>query len=239
MKASNTSVRLPGAKEPRLESWLRRASHDLRGNVATIEFALQGMKRLTPDAGTGLPQAEVLEILRRRTQVLKSDLDQVFLFLRLALLERVSVPADVPVDQVIRGAIDEFPEGQRGRFLYLPPEPMRQLVPGFLAGSALAQVLRNAIQFGTGPIHVVCTEMGGGVAIDVSNRGAGIPADARGEVFEPFVRGANSKGIPGLGLGLAIARLAVQTVEGTLDLVSGSADHTRFRLFVPVIKREG
>lgn len=237
MSAPKTSARLPGAKDPRLESWLRRASHDLRGNVATIEFALQGMKRFSGDAGTGLPQAEVLEILRRRTQVLKGDLDHVFLFLRLVLLEREAAAADVAVDQVIRAAIEELPENQRGRIQYLPAEPMRQLVPGFLAGSALRPVLKNAVLYGTGPVSVVCTEMNGGLALDVSNRGNGIPQDERGVLFEPFVRGANSRGIPGLGLGLAIARLSVQASGGSLDLVAWNPEDTRFRLFMPLTTR--
>lgn len=238
MSAPKTSARLPGAKDPRLESWLRRASHDLRGNVATIEFALQGMKRFSADAGTGLPQAEVLEILRRRTHVLKGDLDRVFLFLRLALLEQEEVIADMAVDQVIRVAIEELPENHRGRIQYLPAEPMRQLVPGFLVGAALESVLRNATLYGVGPVNVVCAKLNGGLALDVSNRGSGIPPEEHGVLFEPFVRGANSKGIPGMGLGLAIAQLSVQAAGGSLDLIAWNPEDTRFRLLIPLTTRK-
>ena len=131
MNTPKTPARLAGAKDPRLESWLRRASHDLRGNVATIEFALQGMKRFSADSATGLPQAEVLEILRRRTQVLKGDLDHVFLFLRLALLERVELPLE----------------------LDLPPLE-RSVRPTALA-RAVANLLDNARAHGQPPLRLV------------------------------------------------------------------------------------
>lgn len=237
MNTPKTPARLAGAKDPRLESWLRRASHDLRGNVATIEFALQGMKRFSADSATGLPQAEVLEILRRRTQVLKGDLDHVFLFLRLALLERVEAPADMTVDQVVRSAIEELPENHRGRVQYAPAVSMRQLVPGFQVGLGLGAVLRNAVLYGTGPVSVLCTEKNGVLELDVVNRGGGIPQDERGALFEPFVRGANSKGIPGLGLGLAIARYSLQAAQGSLDVIAWSPEDTRFRLTVPSMAR--
>ena len=39
------------------------------------------------------------------------------------------------------------------------------------------------------------------------------------------------------GMGLAIARLSVQAVEGSLDLVAWSPEDTRFRLFIPLTTR--
>lgn len=218
-----------------LEHWLRRGAHDLRGNVATIEFALQGLKRFSPEGG-GIPQGEVLEILRRRTGVLKGDIDQLFLFFRLALLPppEPKDPADTTPDRVLASVLQEVPEGQRSRLPSAAVCGSRKLVPGFLATAALAPVIRNALMYGSGPIGVSCTEVGEALMVDISNRGPGIPAEERGTIFAPFVRGVQTKPQPGMGLGLAVTRLALARFGGTVELISATPHDTRFRLQIPL-----
>lgn len=220
----------------KLERWLRRGAHDLRGNVATIEFALQGLKRFGPDAGS-MPQGEVLEILRRRTGVLKGDIDQLFLFLRLALLPPPELRdvADTTPEGVLAAVLKEIPEGQRGRLPAVAVCSSRALFPGFLAIAAVLPVIRNALQYGSGPIGMSCTEIGESVVLDVSNRGPGIPPDERETIFEPFVRGVQTKPQPGMGLGLAVARLAASRLGGSVELISATPQDTRFRVQLPLI----
>lgn len=214
-----------------LEHWLRRGAHDLRGNVATIEFALQGLKRFSPEGG-GIPQGEVLEILRRRTGALKGDIDQLFLFLRLSLVPppEPREAADTTPDRMWASVLQEIPEGQRNRLPVSAGCHSRKQVPGFLAMAALLPVVRNALQYGTGPIGISCTEIGESLVIDVSTRGPGIPVEERESIFEPFVRGVQTKPQPGMGLGLAVARLAVARAGGTVELISATTHDTRFRL---------
>ncbi len=218
-----------------LEHWLRRGAHDLRGNVATIEFALQGLKRFSPEGG-GIPQGEVLEILRRRTGALKGDIDQLFLFFRLALLPppEPKDPADSTPDRVLASVLQEVPEGQRNRLPVAAACGSRKQLPGFLAMAAVLPVVRNALQYGTGPIGISCSELGETLVIDVSNRGTGIPVDERESIFEPFVRGVQTKPQPGMGLGLAVARLASARIGGTLELISATPHDTHFRLQLPL-----
>ena len=64
----------------------------------------------------------------------------------------------------------------------------------------------------------------GVVVIDVEDNGAGIPADQREAVFEPFVR-LNEEGTRGAGLGLAAARSIARAHGGDiviLDAESGA-----------------
>ena len=65
----------------------------------------------------------------------------------------------------------------------------------------------------------------GSVAIEVSDRGAGIEAGERRKIFEPFVRGraAAARHVPGNGLGLSIVRRVAEGHGGTVD-VSTNAD---------------
>jgi hypothetical protein len=201
-----------------LEHWLRRGAHDLRGNVATIEFALQGLKRFSPEGG-GIPQG-----------------DQLFLFFRLSLLPppEPKDPADATPDRVLTSALQEVPEGQRNRLPAAVACGTRKLVPGFLASAAVLPVIRNALMYGSGPIGISCTEVEDCLVIDVSNRGPGIPAEERETIFAPFVRGVQTKPQPGMGLGLAVTRLALARMGGTVELISATQHDTRFRLKIPL-----
>ena len=218
-----------------LEHWLRRGAHDLRGNVATIEFALQGLTRFSPEGG-GVPQGEVLEILRRRTGVLKGDIDQLFLFLRLSLLPPTEPRevADTTPDRVLAAVFQEMPESQRNRLPTIAVCGSRKLFPGFLATAAVLPVIRNALQYGSGPIGMSCTEVGEALVLDVSNRGPGIPPEERETIFAPFVRGVQTRPQPGMGLGLAVARLASNRIGGSVELISATPHDTRFRLQLPL-----
>ena len=69
-------------------------------------------------------------------------------------------------------------------------------------------------------------------ASPVADTGVGIPEDDQGRIFEPFERGrhAASASVPGLGLGLTITRLLVETMGGDIALTSTPGAGTIFRV---------
>ncbi len=89
--------------------------------------------------------------------------------------------------------------------------------------SALQNLVENAIKYGDDGQTVRVVASGGGeLRVDVVNAGNGIaPADRR-RLFEPFFRGANGRetGVPGHGLGLAVARDDAHAHGGSRELVT-------------------
>jgi signal transduction histidine kinase len=73
------------------------------------------------------------------------------------------------------------------------------------------------------------------VAIGVRDRGLGIPVHEQREIFEKFVRGAESKArrIKGTGVGLAMVRHIVQAHGGEILLVSEPGQGSRFTILFP------
>ncbi|HIK21907.1 MAG TPA: PAS domain-containing sensor histidine kinase [Synechococcus sp. M44_DOE_062] len=86
----------------------------------------------------------------------------------------------------------------------------------------ILNLLDNAIKYGKpdSPIHVVLSEQGSQVRLEVYDHGPGLPEDQFELVFQPFYRTdtarARSKG--GTGLGLAIVRQIVEVHGGTIQL---------------------
>jgi signal transduction histidine kinase len=73
------------------------------------------------------------------------------------------------------------------------------------------------------------------VVIGVRDRGLGIPLHEQREIFEKFVRGADSKArrIKGTGIGLAMVRHIVQAHGGEILLVSQPGEGSRFSVLLP------
>jgi signal transduction histidine kinase len=96
-------------------------------------------------------------------------------------------------------------------------------------------LVANAIKFSPdgGKLRLALTREGDNAVLDVIDEGPGVPEADREKIFEPFYRSPASKGVAGVGLGLAIAREFVAAHRGTLDLVASEVG-THFRATLPL-----
>jgi signal transduction histidine kinase len=85
-----------------------------------------------------------------------------------------------------------------------------------LLGSALTNLVQNAVKFthagGVVVIRTAVTERT--LTIEVEDECGGLPTDRADELFKPFVQRSTDRS--GIGLGLAIARAAIEAHRGTL-----------------------
>ena len=72
---------------------------------------------------------------------------------------------------------------------------------------------------------------GPGVSIRVRDTGAGVPAELLPRLFEPFSKGATSRGS---GLGLASVRAICDQHGGTIDVETSAGAGTTFTLTFPL-----
>ncbi len=101
---------------------------------------------------------------------------------------------------------------------------------------ALLNVLLNALQH-AGAGGRVCAEVsrpGGRVRLDVCDTGAGIPREDRERIFEMFYTTRPQ----GTGLGLFLARTAVENNGGTLAVAESDGEGTRMRMEFPFAEKE-
>jgi signal transduction histidine kinase len=103
---------------------------------------------------------------------------------------------------------------------------------------ALMNLIHNAIKYtpNGGTITVEVHRMSSGqAAIEVRDTGPGIPAAHRDRIFDRFYRvdASRSREEGGVGLGLAIARWAVEANSGRIDLASDGRKGSSFRVLLP------
>ncbi|HEY6240231.1 MAG TPA: ATP-binding protein [Burkholderiales bacterium] len=71
-------------------------------------------------------------------------------------------------------------------------------------------------------------------AIEIQDRGIGIPVEDQPRMFESFHRASNVENRPGTGLGLAIVKKAVELHGGEISLTSAVGSGTRFTVILPL-----
>jgi heavy metal sensor kinase len=105
----------------------------------------------------------------------------------------------------------------------------------FVIRQAVINLVDNAIKFSPsgGRITIRVGETRDVATLDVADTGTGIAAAARDRIFDRFFRATQDGGETGAGLGLSIAKGAVEANGGRLTLVSSSEDGSTFRIALP------
>jgi two-component system OmpR family sensor kinase len=105
-----------------------------------------------------------------------------------------------------------------------------------LLSRAVCNLLGNARRYADARVVVQAARVGAMVTISVEDDGPGIPVAEREAVFAPFYRldRSRDRATGGFGLGLAIARKAVQLHGGTLAVEDGKMGGARLVISVPV-----
>jgi two-component system sensor histidine kinase KdpD len=113
----------------------------------------------------------------------------------------------------------------------LPPVPLDSL----LIEQVLVNLIENALTYtppGT-PIAIRARHEGESVAVEIADRGPGLPPGAENRVFDKFYRG-QSQGRGSVGLGLSICRGMVEAHGGRIDAANLPEGGAVFRFTLPL-----
>ena len=128
-----------------------------------------------------------------------------------------SVRRPIDLAQLVRDVTADF---QRGREIVVsvPSEPVRVRADAGRIRQVLANLLTNAAQYSPAetPIEVTLRATATKATVSVRDRGPGIPARERPQLFRRFARLSTAEGTRGSGLGLYICRSIVEEHGGEI-----------------------
>jgi two-component system osmolarity sensor histidine kinase EnvZ len=177
-------------------------SHDLRTPLARLRLALEMLEGDTA----------VREGIATDVEEIDSVIGQFLDYARGADEARV----ETDVDALLR----ELVEGYQRRALdvTLRTDAGRQSIAPTAVRRAVTNLVNNALRHGGAPIEVQAMRDGEGIAVEVLDRGPGIPASQIERLKQPFTRLNEARGAEGgAGLGLAIVDRIARAHGGSLD----------------------
>jgi signal transduction histidine kinase len=187
-------------------------AHELRNAVSTALIGFE-MIRKGKVAVDGRTAEVVTRALAHSTHLINQTLAETRLASGLTA-ERQRLRVSNLFAEVAAGA---FPERDIVIDLDVPPELDVVGDPRLLL-STLSNLLQNAIKFSRDHAHVIlrARHTGEGLCLEVEDRCGGLAEGASERFFQPFVQGSGDR--RGVGLGLAIARRAIEAHGGRIEV---------------------
>ncbi len=232
------TLRMLEADRDRLREFVADVSHELRTPIAALRMYTELQR-----------DGEVDEATRR--EFLDRSLDQIqrldWLSTNLLDLSRIDAgiyPLDMrtgdlrdPVQAVVQALSEAAVERGVALESTVPAEPVELRFDRERIVQLMTNLIGNAIKFTPrgGAISVRLEERPSDVLLEVTDTGAGIPADELPHIFERFYRGTNTgeARASGSGLGLAIVRSIVEMHDGQIELASEVGKGTQVRIILP------
>ncbi len=217
-------------------SFLAGVAHDLRNPIQALRLAASG-------AGSGaLPPERAqqrLAMAERQVERLGRMVDDLLDTTRIEAGHLDLHIGEHDIAELVREAVElHRPVSARHALeLQVPEHPTPIHCDATRISQVLNNLLSNAIKYspegGTVCIRVAPVEAGYCVA--VTDPGVGIPSSEKESIFEPFRRSSSTRGtIPGVGLGLAVARKILAAHGGSLDVESEPGRGSTFYARLPV-----
>ncbi|HEV2610226.1 MAG TPA: ATP-binding protein [Noviherbaspirillum sp.] len=215
---------------------LHSVSHEVRTPIARIEFSLE----LLRDAASA-------DEREKRIQLMEDDLRELnALINELLQLTRLDQPQAAQVQrfslaEALHDCAARLEHAFAGkRFVQELPDDLGDIAGDRrLIARAVGNLLANGAKYAQREVRLSAASApgrdGDWVEVAVDDDGPGIPPDARERIFEPFYRLDRSRDrtTGGFGLGLAIARKAVQLHGGTITVADSPLGGAKFILRLP------
>ncbi|MGH7440454.1 MAG: ATP-binding protein [Polyangiaceae bacterium] len=205
-------------------------THELRNPLSAAALAAVQLRPLAP-----ADWARLLDVLDRNLGRLATLIDNVLHAERLEAgkvepkITDVSL-GDVLAQPVINARMAAEAKGQRLLASYDPRISLRA-DPG-LVTSAVSNVLDNAVKYSDPGEIRMTTDVGDtSVTLHVYDQCPGLSEAELAVIFEPFERGLTRK--PGSGIGLAVARRAIEALGGSIGAESPGERGCHFWITLP------
>ena len=226
-------------QEEARRAFVATASHELRTPLATLDGMLE---MLDEDLRSGEPDLQDAQDLLERARTQSKRLGR----LAADLLDLSRIDAEIelrsePVElsELSRAVLAEFELGTGARRITTLLDDDQGPVWALGDPGSVARIVRilmdNAVRLSPeGGAVTVELRNGENASLSVRDEGPGVPTEERELIFERFMRGRQTPGQVGFGLGLAIGRELAARMGGELVLEQDDGTGARFTLRLPV-----
>lgn len=221
--------------EQRREHWSALVAHELRQPLGAI---VASVGRLIALRGDEVRLHQLTEVIIRNARRLDRMIQDLMDLSRIESGQLQVEVRGIDVEGHVRAAADRAAAGTPDRHVVVHTHgalPAARADPDRL-DQILDNLLTNAVRYGDPGTDVTIDveSVPDGVAVAVTNRGAGIAAEQMPRLFQPFQHDFSAARVrESLGLGLYITKGLVDAQGGRIAVTSSPGEETTFRFVLP------
>ncbi len=222
------------------DDFMSMVSHELRNPLNSVFLQAQLRRKLLA-APKPAHHDQMLRMVARDERQIRSMirlLDDMLDVTRLRTGRLAMSPAPFCLAALGRSAVESIRDLAQSDGITISldaPETLPVEGDEFRIEQVVTNLLTNALRYGGGKPVAVTVRAGDGKAlVSVRDHGRGIAPADRERIFQQFERAEGTDPVPGLGLGLFIARQITEAHGGRLEVTSAAGEGSDFVLHLPL-----
>jgi PAS domain S-box-containing protein len=229
------------------DEFLLIASHELKTPLTSLELQVATLRRLaSPDSTLLLSDEKVqskCDTIVRQVDRLTVLINNLLDVARITSGHLELSPEPVDLGGLVQAVLAREKDSTRR-----PAPEVVLAIPHPVVGSwdrlriegVVANLVSNALKFGDGrPIEIAVGKTSDRATLTVRDRGIGISEEDQRRIFDRFERAVSVRHYGGFGIGLWVARQAVEAHGGTIRVRSREGGGTEFTIELPLAAQDG
>ncbi len=235
-----TSIAMQQAQESdkNKTAFIRTLSHEIRTPLNAIVGFSTMLTEVPDDFLNEEEKKDAIARIKENTKLLNTIVNDILEMSRLECGKIKMNMRDVSVNSLCNDVITPFREKKPNvKFIFedLLPKGYICKLDALYMTKALEKVVENAVKFTEkGYVKLVSSLEDNELKISIEDTGIGIPIDKREEIFKQFTK--LDSFLPGTGLGLPLARISIEKMNGTLNLDTSYTNGARFVIKIKLDK---
>ncbi len=228
------------SQNERKTEFLHSVAHELKTPLTSL-LSSSELLESEMDNITSNQKQRIIGNISRSAQIMNTRVDELLDFARSQIGHLELKLASARIDSVVQEAVERLVPAfeDKGQLMTVELSEGLPLVNADAdkLGQVVMNLLSNANKYSANNSEVIirARESDGNVIVEVSDSAQAVDVDEREKIFEPYFRGkvgSDNGQLPGLGLGLAIARQIIELHQGQIwvDSIPGKGNTFAFSL---------
>lgn len=217
-------------------AFVTMVSHEFRTPMSTIMTSIDMIERY----GDRVEPAKYYEKMRRNIHLMTRLLNDGIALLTFNEQDTALQPLLVNIPHLVQEALSQLGEAAANRKVDIQCNCEPVLLDRNLVLIILKHLLSNAIRYSGNSnedVRLVVHHDDEKITLDVIDYGMGIPQETQTRIFEAFYRGEGVSHLPGIGLGMAFVKRAVERHKGDISIHSVEGIGTTVSVTLPQLKQ--
>ncbi len=207
------------------------ASHEFRTPLSTILLSAQSLQKLVAET----KPRKYLNRITQAADLMTQILSDILTITRAETGYLTSHQDWIELEQVCRQVMEEVDDPEQPRIQWnSSDQPCKVYTDGKILHSILTNLLTNALKYSSAIVQLRLWTDHDQAVVQIQDQGIGIPAAEIPFVFDPFHRGKNVGDVSGSGLGLAVVKVCVTQLKGSIQVDSQPGIGTTFTVWIPL-----